>query len=189
MKIKMTGLEYSVDVRLRDGTPMRIRAIRPDDKHLLVDLFRRLSPATIYYRFHGAKRRLTSQELVYLTELDFHRQAGLAGVLRIAGEDRIVGVARYAAGPEDPTDRADMAVTVEDAHQGRGIGRLLLEHLARLARAEGMSRLDAYVLPDNDRTIRLFERSRRILSRSVERGACHLVLSTAADHDARFGTP
>lgn len=172
--------QYEVEVSLRDATRMLIRAVRPDDKRLLVDLFQRLSPTTIYYRFHGAKRRLTSQELVYLTELDFRRQAALAAVLSIDGEDRIVGVARYAAGPEDAEDRAEMAVTVEDAQQGRGIGRLLLEHLARVAAAAGIAKLDAYVLPDNDRTIRLFERSGRIVSRRVERGACHFVLSTAA---------
>lgn len=174
----MIGPEYEVAAVLRDGTPMWIRAVRPDDKRQLAELFQRLSPTTIYYRFHGAKRRLTSQELVYLTELDYHRQAALAAVLRIDGEDRIVGVARYAAGPEEDPDRAEMAVTVEDAHQGRGIGRLLLEHLARVAAAAGIAKLDAYVLPDNDRTMRLFERSGRTLSRDAARGACHFVLST-----------
>lgn len=177
----MIGPEYEVEAVLRDGTRMRIRAVRPDDKRQLADLFQRLSPTTIYYRFHGAKRRLTSQELVYLTELDFRRQAALAAVLRIDGEDRIVGVARYAAGPEDVAGRAEMAVTVEDAHQGRGIGRLLLEQLARLAAGAGITKLDAYVLPDNDRTIRLFERSGRIQSRGAARGACHFVLSTESE--------
>ncbi len=175
----MSPRDYAADTVLRDGTAIHVRAIRPDDKQGLVEMFERLSPQTVYYRFHGAKRRLTREELIYLTELDFHRNAAIVATLQIGDAEHIVGVARYATAPGEAATRAEVALTVEDAHQSRGIGPLLFEHLTRIANSEGIREFDAFVLADNDRMIRLFERSGRVLARKAERGACHLILSTA----------
>lgn len=174
----MDPRRYSVEERLHDGACVTIRAIRPDDKAGLLTLFNRLSPETIYYRFHGAKKRLSRKELIYLTELDFHCKAALVAALGTGADERIVGVARYALDPQSSVRRAEFALTVEDAQQGRGIGSRLLEHLARLARAEGFEELEAFVLSDNLPMIRLLERSGRVLRRSAEAKVCHLVLTT-----------
>ncbi len=181
----METRNYAADEQLRDGTPLHIRAIRPHDKQALVDLFERLSPQTIYYRFHGVKKRLSRDELVYLTELDFHRRAALVAVLRTDGEDQLVGVGRYASAPDAPEHRAEVALTVEDAHQGRGIGSILLKHLMKVACAEGITELDAYVLAENARMLQMFERTGLVMRRSAEAGACHLVMTSVAP-DAAF---
>ncbi|UCC70984.1 MAG: GNAT family N-acetyltransferase [Gemmatimonadota bacterium] len=180
---------FAADEQLRDGTQLHIRAIRPDDKQALVDLFERLSPQTIYYRFHGVKKSLSRDELVYLTELDFHRRAALVAVLHIDGEDQIVGVGRYASAPNAPQHRAEVALTVEDAHQGRGIGSLLLKHLMQVARAEGITELDAFVLAENRHMLRLFERTGLVLQRSAAAGACHLVMTTDTPPSASALSP
>lgn len=180
----MDPCDYAADEMLRDGTQLHIRAIRPDDKQALVDLFERLSPQTVYYRFHGVKKSLSSEELVYLTELDFHRQAALVAILSVDGEDQIVGVGRYAGAPRAPEHRAEVALTVEDAHQGRGIGSLLLKHLMGVARAEGVTELDAYVLAENRNMLRLFERTGLVIRRGASAGACHLVMTTEATSSA-----
>lgn len=180
----MEPRNYAVDETLRDGTHLHIRAIRADDKQALVALFERLSPETVYFRFHGVKKSLSRGELVYLTELDFHRQAALVAVLKMDGVGRIVGVGRYAVAPEAPEHRAEVAVTVEDAHQGRGIGSLLLKHLMNVARAEGVTELDAHVLAENKRMLQLFERTGLVFSRSAYAGACHLVMTTTASPKA-----
>ncbi len=171
---------YAVDETLRDGTRLHIRAIRPDDKQALVALFLRLSPQTVYYRFHGVKKSLSREELIYLTELDFHRQAALVAVLTFDGEEQIVGVGRYASAPGAPEHRAEVAVTVEDAHQGRGIGSLLLKHLMAVARGEGVTEFDAHVLAENRGMLHLFERTGLVLRKTASAGACHLVMTTAA---------
>jgi RimJ/RimL family protein N-acetyltransferase len=176
----MEPRNYAADEELRDGAQLHIRAIRPDDKQALVDLFERLSPQTVYFRFHGVKKSLSRGELVYLTELDFHRQAALVAVLRIDGEDQIVGVGRYASAPGAPEHQAEVAVTIEDAHQGRGIGSLLLKHLMNVARNEGVSELEAYVLAENKRMLQLFERTGLVIRRAAGAGACHLVMTTEA---------
>jgi GNAT superfamily N-acetyltransferase len=175
--------DYAADEVLRDGEPMHIRAIRPDDKRALVDMFERLSPKTIYFRFHGAKKRLSRKELVYLTELDFHRRAALLAVLGEEKDQRIVAVGRYAVAPRGADDRAEVALTVEDAEQGRGIGTLLLRHLVHVAYNEGIEKLDAYVLSENVSMLQLFHRSGRVVQQTAEGGACHIVLTTAPTGD------
>ncbi len=174
------GHEYSAEERLRDGGRVTIRAIRPEDKPALVDLFGRLSADTIYYRFLGTKKRLTANELVYLTELDFHRQAALVAVLEDNGGPRIVGVGRYVSPPSWPEDRAEVALTVEDAEQGRGIGTQLLRHLMRVALAEGITVFDCFLFSENARMIELLERTGLVISRAAEGGLCHLAVSTRA---------
>lgn len=174
----MDASRYSVREVLPDGDSIHVRAIRADDKQALVDLFGRLSPETIYHRFLGAKKRLTRDELVYLTELDFHRRAALVAVLAREGVERIVGVGRYASADDSPEDRAEVAITVEDAEQRRGIGTVLLRHLRAVANAEGIKLFDVYLVSDNLAPIALFEGSGHIVQRSAEAGTCHLVIST-----------
>ena len=174
----MDASQYSIQEVLANGQTLLIRAIRPDDKQALVDMFARLSPETIYHRFLGAKKRLTREELIYLTELDFHRRAALVAVLAREGVERIVGVGRYASDTESPADRAEVAITVEDAEQRRGIGTLLLKHLRTVANAEGIELFDVYLISDNVAPIALFEGSGHVVQRSAGAGTCHLVIST-----------
>ena len=174
----MDASQYSVQEVLPDGEPLLIRAIRADDKQALVDMFARLSPETIYHRFLGAKKRLTREELVYLTELDFHRRAALVAVIERESEERIVGVGRYASAGDSPADRAEVAITVEDGEQRRGIGTLLLKHLRAVANAEGIRLFDVYLVSDNLAPIAMFEGTGHVVHRSAGAGTCHLVIST-----------
>ncbi|NIR43604.1 MAG: N-acetyltransferase [Gemmatimonadetes bacterium] len=173
----MDPRDYSADETLRDGERVHIRAIVPDDKAGIVDLFNRLSPETRYFRFLGAKTCLTDAELVYLTELDFVRQAALVAELTPDGSPRIVGVARYAAPPADPLARPEVALAVDDQEQGRGIGTLLLTHLARLAAAQGITEFDAYLLAENERMLSLFRRCGFEIDGAVDGNVMRLVLT------------
>jgi RimJ/RimL family protein N-acetyltransferase len=172
--------DYTANELLLDSEAVHIRAIRADDKQALREHFERLSPDTVYYRFLGVKKRLTGEDLVYLTELDFHRRAALVAVLSRDSTSRIVGVGRYACAPDGPDDQAEIAITVEDAEHGRGIGTLLLKHLMLVASAEGIERFDAWLLSENTRMIRLLEKTGLVGMRAAEGGLCHLVVSTRA---------
>jgi acetate---CoA ligase (ADP-forming) len=145
---------YATDGLLRDGRSIRVRAIRPDDKQRLLGLFQRQSPETIHYRFFGAKAVLTDEELHYFTELDFERHVGLVAVRGSGPDEQLLGVARYIRcerNGDDGVPRAEFAVAVADADQGRGVGTLLLEHLARIAQHSGIGAFEADVLGDNQR--------------------------------------
>jgi GNAT superfamily N-acetyltransferase len=135
---------------------VRIRPIRPSDGPSLQAGVRMLSERTRWLRFHMPITQLTDAQVRVLVEVDHHdREALVAEVRRDGGEWRPVGVARYARiGP----DRADLAVVVTDAWQGRGIGRLLVDQLAAAARAEGMAAFVAQVLSENRRVLELIHR-------------------------------
>jgi len=131
---------------LADGTVLRLRAIGAGDREGLATLFSRLSPESRRRRFLGAKPRLTTRELMYLTEIDHLTHEALAAV-----DDRdgsIVGVSRY-AGWDGADGIAEVAVAVADDLQGRGIGGALTARIVHLARANGVARLTATTQWDN----------------------------------------
>ncbi|HUI28444.1 MAG TPA: GNAT family N-acetyltransferase, partial [Candidatus Kryptonia bacterium] len=132
---------YAAQALLRDGTSIHIRALRPDDKLLLVEHFQRLSAQSVYFRFFSAKKRMSDDELARFTELDFVSHAALVATLRDGEREYIVGVARYAPVSTDHGSerRAEIAFAVLDQYQGRGVGTLLLEHLAPIAHANGIT--------------------------------------------------
>jgi len=170
---------YVADAILKDGGSIRVRAIRPDDKQRLVDHFRRLSPRSVYYRFFGIKRELTAEELRRFTEPDFVRHVGLVATLREGGEERIIGVGQYIVRDvQRAPHRAEVAFAVADEHQGRGIGTLLLEHLAKLARANGIAEFEADVLGENNQMLKVFADSGFRVARSLEGGIVHVAFPT-----------
>lgn len=132
--------------------PVETRPVRPDDGPLFCRLWDRLSPETVYRRFHAPLRSppLGAHRLV---EVDHDLREALVAV--VGGE--VVGVARYDRSPGDP-GTADVAVVVEDAWQGVGVGRQLLAELTALAGRRGVRRLTADVQTDNDRMVGLVRR-------------------------------
>jgi GNAT superfamily N-acetyltransferase len=129
------------------------RPVRPDDDERLVRMWPRLSPDTIYRRFHSPLRRLPMATVRHLVEVDHElREAVVAEI-----GDEVVGVARYDRSAVDPSS-AEFAVVVEDAWQGLGLGRQLLLELTALAARRGVRRLTATVQMDNDRMLRLIHR-------------------------------
>jgi GNAT superfamily N-acetyltransferase len=168
---------YEAQAGLRDGVMVRIRAIRPEDKQALRRGFARLSKQAVYHRFFQAKGGLTDDELRYLTELDFFDHVALVVEARVDGADRPVGVGRFVrrAG-EAGRERAEIAFTVTDEFQGRGVATLLLEHLARLAPMVGIRRFEAEVLPDNRQMLEVFEHSGLELTERAQEGVVHVEL-------------
>ena len=121
---------HSTDAVLRDGTRVRIRPIVPEDKALLVAGFERLSPESRYRRFMAQVDRLTDEQLVYLTEIDYHDHYALMALDLDHGPG--IGVARYVRLRGEP-EVAEAAVTVIDDYQGRGLGHLLLQAIGAAA--------------------------------------------------------
>ena len=143
------------NLTLRDGSSVTVRQIAPDDKAALVAAFERLSPDSRYSRFFSPVNELDARTLEYLTNVDHHDHEAVVAVDPVTGVG--VGVARYVRWRDDPQS-AEVAVTVADDWQGRGLGSLLLEELADRARAEGVKRFTAVVQARNERAVRLIER-------------------------------
>jgi RimJ/RimL family protein N-acetyltransferase len=169
---------YTADDVLRDGAPVRIRTIRPDDKARLAEFHERLSPESIYYRFFEYKRALTERDLQYLTEVDYDRRVALVATLGPEADAAIVGVARYDVLPtrgQEPL-RAELGIIVEDAHQNRGIGTVLLRHLLQIAHAKGVSQIVAEVLPQNTRMLELVAGAGIPVQQRLEQGTIRLTV-------------
>ena len=147
----------TTEVSLPDGGLVRLRPIVAEDKAVLVEGFRRLSPESRYRRFMAPIVELTDDQLAELTEVDYDdRFAWMAFSLDEAGMPGM-GVSRYV---RDPVDRevAEAAVTVIDDYHGRGLGRLLLEFLGAVALENGIRRFRGYALEDNHPIRELLER-------------------------------
>jgi RimJ/RimL family protein N-acetyltransferase len=167
-----------VDVCLRNGTRVLIRAIRPDDKPLLVRGMAALSPRSARLRFLAPKNHLTLAELRYLTEVDHVDHHALVAVMT-DDPATLAGVGRWVRDVEHP-DAAEVAVVVGDCLQGQGLGTALGVALADSARARGIARFTATMLPENTAAQRLFAHISGRLSTRLDGGTYELVADLAA---------
>jgi ribosomal protein S18 acetylase RimI-like enzyme len=142
---------------LRDGRPVRIRPIVPGDRRHLLAGLQRMSPRSVYFRFHSPVKTLSEAELAYLTELD--QRDHVAWGAEALDESGVPGiaVARYVRDSEDPTG-AEAAIAVTDDYQGVGLGTMLMETLIATALENGIEQLWGSILPDNEGAQRLFRR-------------------------------
>jgi ribosomal protein S18 acetylase RimI-like enzyme len=138
-------------LRLRDGSNVRVRPIRPEDRRPLAEAFARLSPESRYRRFFTPMNQLSEGTLTYLTDVDHRDHEALVAVSQDGG---LVGVARYVRVAPD-SGVAEAAVTVIDDWQGRGLGRRLLQRLATRARHEGVRQFSALVKVENPAAVEL----------------------------------
>lgn len=170
---------YEADVVLRDGATAHLRPITPGDADLLVSFYARVSEQSKYYRFFAPYPELSDRDVARFTQVDYVDRLAL---IVLVG-DEMIGVGRYErTGPHT----AEVAFLIEDAHQGRGLGQLLLEHLAQAAREHHITRFIAEVLPDNRKMITVFTEAGYKVAREFEDGVI-MVEFDIAPTDTSFG--
>ncbi len=159
---------WEADVVLSDGGTVHLRPITPADAEQLLAFHGRLSERTRYFRYFGPYPRMPQRDLERFSTVDHHDRVAIIALL---GDD-IVAVGRFDRLGDG--DSAEVAFVVEDAHQGRGLGSILLEHLAAAARECGLSRFTAEVLAENGQMVRVFRDAGYKVSRAFEDGVLHL---------------
>jgi RimJ/RimL family protein N-acetyltransferase len=149
---------WEADVLLRDGQVAHLRPIHAEDRDLLVEFYKEVSAESKYLRFFAPMPELSERDQLRFTNVDYHDR--VAFVLTVA--NKMIAVGRFDRIPADESKdegvvEAEVAFLVQDAHQGRGIANLLLEHLAQAGRERGIDRFVADVLPNNRRMIQTFK--------------------------------
>jgi acyl-CoA synthetase (NDP forming)/GNAT superfamily N-acetyltransferase len=159
---------WEADVVLSDGGTVHLRPITPDDESRIVALHSRLSERTRYFRYFAPYPRIPERHLKRFSHVDHDRRVAFGAFL---GDD-LIAVGRYEG--IEGADSAEVAFVVEDGHQGRGLGSILLEHLAAAARERGLRRFVAEVLGENVQMVRIFQDAGYRVRRAMADGVVHL---------------
>ncbi|MBX9245897.1 GNAT family N-acetyltransferase, partial [Actinotalea ferrariae] len=161
---------WEADVVLRDGGTARVRPIRAADADRLQAFHVRQSERSTYFRFFAPLERLPERDLSRFTHVDHHDRVALVAVTDDAdgpGGERIIAVARY---DRTAPGEAEVAFNVADDHHGRGLGSVLLEHIAAAARERGIRRFTAEVLPQNGQMLAVFRVAGYAVSQHLDDG-------------------
>lgn len=137
---------------LRDGTPVTIRPIRPEDSGMEQEFVRHLSDDSRYFRFMGGLRELPSEKLRSFTEIDYDRHMAFVAVVTREGRELEIGAARYVA--TDEPEHCEFSIVIDDAWQGSGVGGLLMFSLQSAARERGFKTMEGIVLAGNHRMLK-----------------------------------
>lgn len=156
---------------LRDGRVAELRPPEPteNDRTRMRELFRRASPDSLYFRFFHVVSEVSEDELARMTQV----AAGQSHALVCDADDVFLAVGNYV---RSEPGKAEVAFFVDDRVQGRGLGTLLLEHLADQAWRDGFRTFVAYVLSDNHQMLRVFRSSGFAVSQHWADGAIELTL-------------
>ena len=142
--------------KLKNGSDVTIRPIRPDDAPRLQAAFSRLSPESIYLRFLETFNSLSDKQARDFSIVDYHERMALVAEISEDGRESLVGVARYAT--VEP-GLAECAIVVIDEYQSLGLGTILLGRLIKYARTQGVRAFLATVHFTNARIMRFIKRS------------------------------
>ena len=154
---------WEADIVLRDGSVAHLRPIKPSDADDIQRFHSRQSDESIYLRFFAPLKRISERDLHRFTHVDYVDRAALVVTLR----EEIVGIGRYDR--IDPHS-AEVAFNISDHYQGKGIGSVLLEHLAAIAQEFGITKFTAEVLPQNRKMLSVFADAGYDVSRRIEDG-------------------
>jgi len=140
---------WEADVVLRDGSLAHVRPILPTDADRLRRFHAGQSAESIYLRFFAPLKSLSDKDVARFTQVDYDWRVAL--VATVGGE--IIGVARY---DRLDAEAAEVAFHISDAHQNKGVGSVLLEHLTAIGQEAGVTKFVADVLPQNRKIIQVF---------------------------------
>src|ERR1700676_3784017 len=144
---------YTARELLSDGSPIEIRALRPEDEADMLAAIGQTSAQSLQRRFFVMKRHFSDKERAFFMDIDFKDHVAIVALADEAGRKAIVGGGRYIV--FEP-GRAEMAFVVIDAWQGRGVGSILMRHLMKIAGDAGLQELTAEVLPENAAMLKVF---------------------------------
>jgi len=156
--------EYTGQAVLRDGTPLVLRPLKPEDERLWRELLARCSTETIRFRFRYLFKEATHDMARRFVFTDYDREMAIMAELTEAGERKFIGAVRLVADPIG--ESVEYAALVEDAWQGRGVGSVLTDYGLEVARRWGFKRVTAETTHDNIRMIKALQKRGFVMEKS-----------------------
>lgn len=169
--------QYEVCTTTRSGLRLGIRPILPEDADLFVELFKTLSPTSVYYRFFRHMKSLTPELLAMLTQVDYDRHLALVALDLSSPIEKMLGVARVIADPD--LSHTEFSIMVGDPWQGQGVGAALLVNLLKAAKKQGVEKIWGTVLRENTQMQRLGKKAGFAMKFNSEDGTYDLTIDLA----------
>lgn len=166
--------EEEAKATLSDGSLITIRPIKPTDEPLLQDFFYSHSDETVYLRYFRQVRAMPHVTAQAMVNVDYQERMAFVATLGEIGLERIIGVGRYAAEKEDK-GIVEVAYTVHEDHQGRGLGPLLQQHLEDYAKRKGFVGAAGYLFQDNVPMLKIFAKKGGYSGEILEDGILRVV--------------
>jgi acetyltransferase len=158
--------QYESHWLLRDGTPILLRPMKPEDEPLVFDFLNKCSDETIYFRYFRLIKHWTHEMLIRFTQNDYDRELGLMAIAQPPSPEAMLGVSRLVMDAD--RQKGEFAVIVGDPWQGKGLGPKLLEQLIAVARDQGLKLLYGDVLAQNKPMLEMAKKAGFHLKRMAE---------------------
>jgi GNAT superfamily N-acetyltransferase len=150
-------VELESYVTLRDGTEIFLRPIKPTDEQPMSQMLYSLSQSSVKTRYMAHTMRFPHRDVQQLTNIDYNKDICIVGTVPGVSGEEIVAIAQYFLDPK--TQAAEVAFLVHDEWQSKGMGTLLLDYLAKIAKSRGVKSFYAKVLPSNKAMLSVFYHS------------------------------
>ncbi|MBL7776278.1 MAG: GNAT family N-acetyltransferase, partial [Saprospiraceae bacterium] len=154
LSIQPYPTQWIRSVILKNGQPLQLRPIRPEDEPLEAELVKNTSKESLYFRFFGYLPGIDHKMLARFTQIDYDREMAIVAVIEKEGKSEIIGVVRIVG--DGWRESCEYAILVADAWHGQGLGSLLTDYILEIARAQGYQRVTASFLKVNGAMRRLF---------------------------------
>ncbi|MDZ7579289.1 MAG: GNAT family N-acetyltransferase [Deltaproteobacteria bacterium] len=160
--------------RLRDGTAIRFRPIKPSDEEQMRQLFYRFSDETVYYRYFGHVKAMPHAKMQQYANVDWSNTMSIVGLVEDGDQSRVIAEARYIIERLQPF--AEVVFVVDEAYQGQGIATYMYRMLVRLARERGVQGFTADVLFSNLGMMKVFRKGGLPVKAELKDGIYHLFI-------------
>ena len=173
--------EFEATIPLKNNEHVFIRPIRPDDEPMMKEMFYSFSERTRYLRFHGPMKAFPHERLQVFCNVDYKEEMALIGLTGDPGNEEVVAVGAYTHNAAD--NSAEVAFTVRDDWQNKGLGTALFNHLVRIGRERGIEQFEAEVLPENVPMLSVFNHSNCHVTTHTEGGVVHVTIILNPDEN------
>jgi acetyltransferase len=164
--------EYEAQITVGEGIRIFVRPVKPEDAPLFIDLFKIMSPTSIYYRFFTPLKELKPEMLARFTQIDYDREIALVAIDEDAASERILGVARIIGDPDGKN--GEFAVVVGDPWHGKGIGAALLQKCLDIAKSKAYETITGCVLRENTKMLAMGKKLGFKITTHYDVGECEL---------------